>query len=162
MCATPEELLDCGLAARTQLLKQSGGQLGPVEGLTRLSIIVPPPPPVAPGWSRALSAGACCCVEASQAVGLCPGRPAASDYQLTRCSCPTTHSPPRLRSQSRWEPPRCSPKSKAVEGKGPFTLVRASIADLCRPLTDSESRPFFVSKSSLRVSPLKSSSHNQP
>lgn len=35
MCATPEELLDCGLATQTRLSKQSGGQQGPWGGASQ-------------------------------------------------------------------------------------------------------------------------------
>lgn len=59
-------------------------------------------------------------------------------------------------------PPPHLPKCKALEGKRPSALVRAGRADLRRPLPASESRHYsFRSKSSQRVSSLKSSSHNQ-
>lgn len=80
MYSMPEELLDCGLAARTGY--QSGVAAGPGGGASwALHHRATAQPPVAPGWSRGLSAGTPQrgCKRASQTVGCSPGRPAASD-----------------------------------------------------------------------------------
>lgn len=109
MCATPEELLDCGLAARTRLSKPSGGQPAPGGGASqalrhRAATASSSRVEQGPFSRRSL-------LHRSEPSGW-----AAPGPLLLISGSPAALAPPC--NQSRWEPPRCHPLQNARLWRG--------------------------------------------